>query len=209
MDKKLSIEWRKFSSIDEDIKRKIDFSKYYNYFVFNQKNINMCMVTSFLTILEYLLQIKGLNYLIFSRNYMYFNCREIKNKLNENTYLGMLEITKSVNLYGLKCTNGEEADTNYHDIFDEDFNFSTIICQKIPLKIKNIKRKLNYAPILVLIKTANENLHAVCFVGYNDDKKYFKYQNSFGVEWNNKGFGKIYYNEVNEKIVKAVSFDIL
>lgn len=36
--------------------------------------------------------------------------------------------------------------------------------------------------------------HAVCFIGYDDDKRCFIYKNSWGKNWGNKGFGELSYD---------------
>ena len=36
--------------------------------------------------------------------------------------------------------------------------------------------------------------HAVCFIGYNDDKRCFIYKNSWGKRWGNNGFGELSYD---------------
>ncbi|MRB60562.1 hypothetical protein GH880_23930 [Bacillus thuringiensis] len=36
--------------------------------------------------------------------------------------------------------------------------------------------------------------HAVCIVGYDDEKQVFKFQNSWGPKWGDKGFGYLSYN---------------
>lgn len=36
--------------------------------------------------------------------------------------------------------------------------------------------------------------HAICIVGYNDDKKWLKFKNSWGIEWGDGGYGYMSYD---------------
>lgn len=45
--------------------------------------------------------------------------------------------------------------------------------------------------------------HAIMFVGYDDEKKVFKFKNSWGEEWGNKGFGYLPYSY----ILNGLAFD--
>ncbi|MFC8151949.1 C1 family peptidase [Bacillus paralicheniformis] len=36
--------------------------------------------------------------------------------------------------------------------------------------------------------------HAICIVGYDDDKKYLKFKNSWGPEWGDNGYGYLPYD---------------
>ena len=47
--------------------------------------------------------------------------------------------------------------------------------------------------------------HAILLIGYDDNSKTFKFQNSWGTNWGNKGFGYIPYNYV---INNSLCFDL-
>ena len=56
----------------------------------------------------------------------------------------------------------------------------------------------NYGTI-PMPKTKKEKLlggHAILLVGYDDDKKIFKFQNSWGTSWGDKGYGYIPYDYI-------------
>jgi len=200
-------EWKKFECQNFELRPYVDFSKIYHYSISDQRNINMCVICSFVTILEYLSQINNIDIINFSKNYIYFNCRENK---DENSTIGIKQLMKSINSYGLKQNVNQVPALNFENVEDVNLSFSKIYFTKIPLKIKNLRYKLNISPILVFVKMYYQNreyIHAVCFVGYNHKKKYFKYQNSYGKNWNNTGFGRIYYQECH-RIIKAVSIEI-
>jgi C1A family cysteine protease len=49
--------------------------------------------------------------------------------------------------------------------------------------------------------SSNENLlggHCIILVGYNDDVGYFQFQNSWGTNWGDKGYGYLPYNYVTD-----------
>ena len=50
--------------------------------------------------------------------------------------------------------------------------------------------------IVPIPKDGENNLggHAILIVGYDDDKKCFKFRNSWGESWGDKGYGYIPYN---------------
>lgn len=50
--------------------------------------------------------------------------------------------------------------------------------------------------------------HAICIVGYNEDKKRFKFKNSWGRSWGNNGYGWLSYRYMKElSIISWVSID--
>lgn len=40
--------------------------------------------------------------------------------------------------------------------------------------------------------------HAICIIGYNEDKGLFKFKNSWGKEWGNKGYGYLDYEYIEK-----------
>ena len=45
--------------------------------------------------------------------------------------------------------------------------------------------------------------HGVCIVGFDDVKKLFKFRNSWGVSWGDRGYGYIKYEDINKLITDA------
>lgn len=45
--------------------------------------------------------------------------------------------------------------------------------------------------------------HAVCAVGYDDDRKLVKFKNSWGTGWGRKGYGYISYDYVNKYVIDS------
>ncbi|MED6225524.1 hypothetical protein PIB30_094506 [Stylosanthes scabra] len=50
--------------------------------------------------------------------------------------------------------------------------------------------------------SAERGLHNVCLVGYDDNKGTWEFQSSFGINWRDKGFGKIRYDRVLQYVVQ-------
>lgn len=48
-----------------------------------------------------------------------------------------------------------------------------------------------------------EGGHAVCIVGYNDRTRYFKFKNSWGMAWGEKGYGYLPYNYMRKYCLDA------
>lgn len=47
--------------------------------------------------------------------------------------------------------------------------------------------------------------HAICIVGYDDLRKMFKFKNSWGVGWGDKGYGYVYYDYMKQNCADAWS----
>jgi C1A family cysteine protease len=45
--------------------------------------------------------------------------------------------------------------------------------------------------------------HAVCFVGFDDNKKLFKFKNQWGEDWGDKGYGYLSYEYVDKLLADA------
>lgn len=50
-----------------------------------------------------------------------------------------------------------------------------------------------------------EGGHAICIVGYNDTQKLFKFKNSWGSQWGDKGYGYLYYDYMKKYCMDAWS----
>jgi len=50
--------------------------------------------------------------------------------------------------------------------------------------------------------------HAICIVGYDDDKRLFKFKNSWGPEWGDQGYGYISYTYMKESQSESWAFTI-
>lgn len=50
-----------------------------------------------------------------------------------------------------------------------------------------------------------EGGHAICIVGYDDGKRYFKFKNSWGTEWGEQGYGYLSYDYIRKYCMDAWS----
>lgn len=55
--------------------------------------------------------------------------------------------------------------------------------------------------------SSSKGYHCVCIIGFDDEKKAFKFMNSWGKNWATKGFGYIHYDHVKEWIKEAYVFN--
>ena len=187
-----------------------------------------------MTAIEYLRQINGLNYKCYSRIYTYFFARLEKNMPKQNTTLNIKHVIDCINEFGIVQRQYYEDDySKVNDDISETLihigmeNFSdSIIVYNLPVNINILKQKITSSPIVVIISCTLEELnseksviesekikgqkihHAVCLVGYDEDREYFKFQNSYGDTWKYKGFGKIRFDALN-KIKRAFSFQMI
>lgn len=47
--------------------------------------------------------------------------------------------------------------------------------------------------------------HAICIVGYNDDDQTFKFKNSWGIGFGEKGYGYLPYNYIENELIDAMT----
>ena len=48
--------------------------------------------------------------------------------------------------------------------------------------------------------------HAIVIVGYNDKTKEYKFKNSWGIRWGDKGYGYLSYKEMRRTLMDAIAF---
>ncbi|BDS12696.1 C1 family peptidase [Aureispira anguillae] len=69
-----------------------------------------------------------------------------------------------------------------------------IIAAKVPYSFQNMMGKRVWRPTSAEKRTVNSHGgHAMCLIGYDDNKRQFEIQNSWGTEWGDNGFVFISY----------------
>lgn len=200
----------------------IDLSSEYRYEIFNQKSYPLCTVSTWITYIEYMRQINGLEYKRFSRIYQYYLSRV---DANIEKLITGVNFSSSINAL-LKY--GAVEETDYDDNFininsepsSEIINIGKYRVESSSVSIRTLEINIDvFKVVLSVFKTpiaicgffdktkmrlnvksifTKDDLdmmyHSVCIVGYNDMDRTFKFQNSFGEHWHDHGFGYISYD---------------
>lgn len=195
---------------------KYDMSYIYNYFIYDQGISKKCIASAIVTALEYLRQIDGKEFKKLSVNYEYFFARHLLHKDDSDVPITFNSAIQTIKNYGGIYENEEKEDmyenihTGKNNILDNVLVFQLDINKDI----FRVKLSIDHTPIIVTIicpkscynkKIIDNNItedniiisHSVCIVGYDDEKELFKFQNSFGNDWNDNGFGYIKYSALN------------
>lgn len=200
----------------------VDISNVYQYEVFRQRNYPMCMLSAWMTLVEYMRQLNGMEFKRFSRVYQYYLSRVEDRKEKMIMGISFRSIIESLLHYGAI------EETDYNDnfskineqplntiieiaktkIFSEDLSIRCLEINTdlfkiilsffgVPIVISGLfstsKMYSKYTKIFDSSDTDNTLFHSVCIVGYDDNTKIFKFQNSFGSHWHDSGFG--YFTE--------------
>lgn len=195
--------------------------KKYKYFIYQQKHLPCCVVSSFVSLNEYLHQIEGNKPIKFSVLFSYYYSRKKEEALYED-----IDLKRGIHIKSLIdaiLEHGLEQQQQFSSILPENrlniplpHNIYHALQHKNAFKLihinKNlveIKEILNKKPIIAVITFnnsindistskniiyPNENRtlrHSVLITGYTSD--YIIFQNSFGTEWGEDGFGKLSY----------------
>lgn len=195
-----------------------NLSKLYNYKIHSQGFTKLCSVSAWLTAIEYLRQINGLQFYSISRYYQYYFARVMSNKEKENTGVELVSVIDSINTYGsmYESEYDNEIDvkpTDDHMIKAKQKILSQfqLIVMQINVNVFKVVLSIFKQPIVASVKfnsvellNSNKNVfkdtsifnccHAVCIIGYDDNDNTFIFQNSYGTLWHDKGFGRLHYS---------------
>jgi len=163
-----------------------------------------------------------------SRLQLYFCARGFeKLSLTEDTGLNLLGTLQTIKLYGLTDEeNWPYVITNFANLapapsFTQLYTLNNYSYANVIQDLAHIKECLILnIPILIGVSvynsfesttanstgvipmpSSNESLlggHCIVLVGYDDNSGYFKFQNSWGKKWGDKGYGYLPYNYVTD-----------
>lgn len=195
--------------VDIEYPSSINLSHEYRYRIINQQNIEMCKICAWILCIEYMRQIDGLDYMLFSTGFLYYYAR----LRDEDEYLNVPVSSKSIILSLLE--NGTCEDHLYSDepnadsIQNANSHKEYTIIEEIEPCIETFKYILGVCkhPIVCDLSLNihtftshhiqnGEDSHSVLLVGYTET--HFIYQNSYGETWGDRGFGYVPYNFVIE-----------
>ena len=195
--------------------RSIRLNEIYQYKIRNQGNNNSCVINATITLIEYIRQMQGLPFVILSTSFLY----HFSSKENKTTKNGV----KTISVIKSLLTHGVCENKRWSSVFDVNIKpscealmeaisrISNTTIEIIPNSIDVIKYIIGYCkrPIVAVIPLNGDEFifnHSVVFVGYNDDTETIIFQNSYGEEWGDGGFGEFSYTDINS-IVNMFSMD--
>lgn len=172
----------------------VNLSKKYKYEIRNQRTKNICSILSLITLIEYLRQIEGKEYIRLSESFLYYNSTKFEHK---NGNFKTSSVLYSILKYGTCYSKRWES------IYDLDLTpVNSMNIQALSnLKDANVEIIENSIECILYILgvcgrpiVANINNHSVVLIGYDSDNIY--YQNSYGQDWGLDGFGKVKRTEI-------------
>lgn len=196
-------------------------NKLYTFFIKDQHKNNSCAVMTLISMIEYLRQIEGKDFIQLSDNFVYYNSMKINGDSKKG--LKTCSVIRSILQYGA-CDQRRWSsiyDANIKptpNIIIESFsNLKDTTVEIIECSIECIRYILGNCkrPISANIKMYNnclngnlkneelenekENIynHSVLLVGYDDELKLIYFQNSYGKKWGNNGFGTFTYEYIS------------
>lgn len=204
----------------EDFPESVSLHEIYTFRIKNQKSYNSCSIMALTSLIEYLRQIDGKEFIPLSDNYIFYNCVQLVGNPNISGFK-TCSVIKSI------LTKGACYQRRWRTIFDANIKPSNQIILESISNIKDteieiidvdlncIRYILGFCkrPIVANIKFTegcksidNENdidneddlifNHSVLLVGYDDKKQTITYQNSYGEKWGNNGFSEISYDYI-------------
>ncbi|PRS59929.1 C1 family peptidase [Bacillus pumilus] len=191
--------------------------------VINQGTNNTCVGCAFATMKEYQELKEHDRYIKLSPLYLYRKCKEVDNISDEGTHpriaanilykMGICE--ESYLLYesedGIQPKPGAEENALQYRIkayaqltnvqaMKRSLSVNGPFVAGLPISITewlvNIKKD-GMIPMPQNEDSLNFG-HAICIVGYDDDKQVFKFQNSWGDNWGDRGFGYLPYDYMDK-----------
>lgn len=209
--------------IRQMIPESINLAEIYKYRIYEQGDIPMCSACSATSLLEYLRQKEGLEFVSLSHTFVYFQARLYERKANKIAPVTANSVINAILNEGV-CK--KECWKDCRSVFERPTNkavrdaLTHLKCSRVNLisvDVNTIKYVLGVLklPIVASLCINKEyfnrhakdiisnhtmfNLrttthHSVLFVGY--DSTGIIFQNSWSDKWGNKGFGKLAYNYI-------------
>lgn len=199
----------------------IKLNEIYEYFIFNQGHNLTCSISAAISLIEYLRQKEGKKCEKFSVDFVYHEI--IKSGCNYKNGLKASFVINTLLKHG-SCLekNYKCSDENVIEALER---IKECKIESIEKSIETIKYVIGFCerPIVALMNiydieifTSIENSynlidtpknkkiynkHTVLLTGYDDELREIYFQNSYGEEWGEKGFGRISYDFVNYLIM--------
>lgn len=199
--------------------------KKYVLAVKQQGKLSSCAPHAFASCYEIMKNIKLKNNFQTSERYLYYKVRELEATLPNNVGTQLRDNAKILNQEGIAlevfCPYSE-IDYNVEPTWAANFSarFSRIKSYNFVKSVQEIKDAIaSYIPtatslqvfsgfynltgILIDATGTLQGGHAMCIIGYDDDKQAFEVLNSWGSNWGNGGFCWISYKYVEEHGLNA------
>ena len=193
----------------------IKLNEIYQYTIKNQGIHNSCIINATITLIEYLRQIQGLPYMVLSTSFLYHFSAKENGKYKNG--IKTISVLKSLLTHGVceqkRWTSVFDVNIkpSYDAIVDALSRISDTTIEIIPNSLNVIKYVLGYCkrPIVAILPLSDEESvpnHSVVLVGYDDNQESIIFQNSYGLNWGDNGFGYLPYSLISN-IVKMFSMD--
>lgn len=197
----------------------------FKYFIFDQTHYLSCSVSAAISLIEYLRQKEGKECEKFSVGFLYHDAlqgsSELNNGLKTSSVLKSLihdgvclqKRWSSLNEPTIEPSQEAVMESlsriKHCNIECLEIDISTIrytigFCERPIVAIMTIYDKKKFYTIntsydVIGIPSHNNNdsiKHSILLVGYDDSERIIYFQNSYGEEWGNKGFGRISYDYI-------------
>lgn len=212
--------------LDFECPCRIKLNEIYSYFIFDQGHNLSCSITAAISLIEYLRQKEGKKFEKLSVSFLYHEvmltegiskniglkassvikallkngtCSQQKWLSSQNALLEPSEDAVLDALSRIKHCCIELIDTSI-----ETIRYIIGFCERPIVAILNIYDKKRFYTmetsydIVVPPKNSSDlsDKHSILLVGYDDNEKVIYFQNSYGNEWGNCGFGRISYDYI-------------
>lgn len=134
-------------------------------------------------------------------------CNEKIWKYTINNFDKLPPLQAFTNTYKIKNYEYTFVDQNLTSIKNTLFSGNPIVIGILVYSSFDSPNAINYG-LIPMPNTKKEELyggHALLLIGYHDESKTFKFQNSWGTSWGDKGFGYIPYDYVTNQ---NLAFDL-
>lgn len=197
----------------------------FKYYIFDQKKINCCAVASVISLIEYLRQKEGKDLEKFSVSFLYHNSLLMQGVLR-NVPLRTRCVINAIMSAGVCKQERWSSSNDFREkpsdeaIRDALSRVEHCNIEDIDKSLKTIKYIIGFCerPIVAIFLAFEHNSlslsrskeiiklpsdrtfvydrHSILLVGYDDDERVIYFQNSYGEEWGNGGFGRISYDYI-------------
>lgn len=209
-----------------DLPASVDLSQLYNVPVVDQGELGSCTGNGIASALGYLQLIEKENLIYPSRLFIYYNERvlegtvdvdagaEIRDGIKSVVNLGYCSETDwvyDINQFAVKPSSVAYTDaTNelvklYQKVTVDSISIMSALASGYPVVVgftvyDSFFNSVNGDIPMPALTEGVQGGHCVIVVGYNQDTRKFKFQNSWGTGWGNKGFGTLPYEYLGSTI---------